>query len=83
MNFFLSKQEMVLENQPNKIDELDFDPFYSKQEPAGGLQLDGVKVESVEEYDLFFDQKLCFNVKYDSLITAMEYLKENSHLSFN
>ena len=45
--------------------------------------MDGVRVESVEEYDLFFDQKLNFNVKYDALITAMEYLKENSHLAFN
>ena len=65
------------------MEELDFDPFYTKEEPQGGLQLDGVRVESVEEYDLFFDQKLNFNVKYDALITAMEYLKENSHLSFN
>ena len=65
------------------MEELDFDPFYRKEEPQGGLQLDGVRVESVEEYDLFFDQKLNFNVKYDALITAMEYLKENSHLSFN
>jgi len=36
----------------------------------------------VEEYELYFDQKLSFNVRYDSLITAMEYLKENSQLSF-
>ena len=64
------------------MDELGFDPFYSQTEPAGGLQLDGVRVESVEEYELFFDQKLSFNVKYDALITAMEYLKENSQLIF-
>lgn len=34
-------------------------------------------MESVEEYDLCFDQKLRFNVKYDALITIMEYMKEN------
>jgi hypothetical protein len=31
---------------------------------------------------LFFDQKLTFNIKYDALITAMEYMKENSSLTF-
>lgn len=40
-------------------------------------------MSSVEEYELSFDQKLNFNVKYDSLITAMEFLKENSYLSFS
>ena len=32
----------------NKMSELDFDPFYTKEDPFGGLQLDGVRVESVE-----------------------------------
>ena len=81
MDFFMSKQEFMPEGG-NKMDELGFDPFYSQSEPSGGLQLDGVRVESVEEYDLYFDQKLSFNVNYDALITAMEYLKENSQLSF-
>lgn len=40
-------------------------------------------MESVEEYDLYFDQKLSFNVKYDSLITIMEYMKENCSISYN
>jgi hypothetical protein len=80
MEFFLSKQEFMPES---KMDELNFDPFYAKEEPHTGLQLDGVRVESVEEYELFFDQKLNFNVRYDALITAMEYLKENSNLSFS
>jgi hypothetical protein len=31
---------------------------------------------------LFFDQKLTFNIKYDALITAMEYMKESSSLTF-
>ena len=80
MNFFLGKQEMP----ENKIcEQLSFDPFYKKEEPQGGLQLDGVRVESVEEYELVFDQKLNFNVKYDALITAMEYLKENCNLSYS
>ena len=39
-------------------------------------------MESVEEYELFFDQKLTFNVKYDALITIMEYMKENSSITF-
>lgn len=30
MDFFISKQEMQLENQENKMNELDFDPFYTK-----------------------------------------------------
>ena len=81
MAFFLSKQEFMPE-AGSKMDELGFDPFYSQNEPVNGLQLDGVRVESVEEYDLYFDQKLSFNVNYDALITAMEYLKENSQLSF-
>jgi hypothetical protein len=81
MDFFLSKQEFMPEGG-SKMDELGFDPFYSQNEPVNGLQLDGVRVESVEEYDLYFDQKLSFNVNYDALITAMEYLKENSQLSF-
>ena len=80
MDFFLSKQDIL--PGAHKMDELGFDPFYSPSEPSGGLQLDGVRVESVEEYELFFDQKLSFNVKYDALITAVEYLKENSQLSF-
>ena len=44
MDFFISKQEMQLENHENKMNELDFDPFYTKEEPQGGLQLDGVRV---------------------------------------
>ena len=44
--------------------------------------MEGVRVESVEEYDLYFDQKLTYNVKYDALITVMEYLKENSSISY-
>ena len=31
MDFFLSKQEMELETPGNKINELNFDPFYSKE----------------------------------------------------
>ena len=65
------------------MDELDFDPFYEKAEPSGALQLEGVRVQSVEEYELYFDQKLKFNVKYDALITAMEYLKENSTILYS
>lgn len=55
----------------NKMDELNFDPFYAREEPQGGLQLEGVRVESVNEYELYFDQKLSFNIKYDALITAV------------
>lgn len=50
-----------------------FDPFFAKHEehPAGGFQLEGVKLESVEQYELFYDQKLTFSVKYEALITVM------------
>jgi hypothetical protein len=58
-----------------RMDELNFDPFYHKEESHTGLALEGVRVESVEEYDLYFDQKLTYNVKYDALITIMEYMK--------
>jgi hypothetical protein len=79
MDFFLAKEEIEGEQ---RMDELSFDPFYHKEEQRGGLQLEGVRVESVEEYDLYFDQKLTFNVKYDALITVMEYMKENSSITF-
>ncbi len=64
------------------MEELDFDPFYQLKENPGGLQLESVRVQSVEQYELFFDQKMTFNIKYDALITAIEYMKENSSLSF-
>ena len=41
-----------------------------------------MRVESVEQCDLVFDQKLCFDVKYDTLITLMEFMKENSSISY-
>ena len=64
------------------MEELDFDPFYQAKENPGGLQLESVRVQSVEQYELFFDQKMTFNIRYDALITAMEYMKENSSISF-
>ena len=29
-----------------------------------GLQLEGLKVESVEEFELIYDSKLTYNIKY-------------------
>lgn len=41
MNFFLAKEELPAE--PG-MEELDFDPFYQKEENPGGLQLESIRV---------------------------------------
>ena len=81
MNFFCSKEEM---HEPGAlIDGMSFDPFYSsKEDPTTGhFSLEGVKMESVEEYELFYDYKYDFNIKYDALLTIMEYARDNCTLS--
>ena len=62
---------------------MNFDPFYnSKEENAHGqFSLEGIKLESVEEYELFYDFKYNFNIKYDALLTIMEYARDNCSLS--
>ena len=59
------------------MEEIGFDPFCQKHE-GQGLSLEGVKVESVEEFELTYDSKLTFNLKYEALIGAMEYIREHS-----
>ena len=67
MDFFLTKEEM----QENSIvEEIGFDPFTSKQ-TSEGLLLEGVKIESVEEFELVYDNRVTFNLKYEALISAM------------
>jgi hypothetical protein len=46
MDFFLGKEE--LEPAGRGMEELDFDPFYQLKENPGGLQLESVRVQSVE-----------------------------------
>ena len=41
------------------------------------LELDGVRVESVDDFELFYDRKMEFSVKYEGLITVMEYIREH------
>lgn len=47
----------------------------------GHFSLEGIKLESVEEYELFYDQKFHFNIKYDALLTIMEYARDNCSIS--
>jgi hypothetical protein len=76
MDFFLSKVELGASEEYR--DGMNFDPFFAKhEEHPAGFQLEGVKLESVEQYELFYDQKLSFSVKYEALITVMEYLREH------
>jgi hypothetical protein len=41
-----------------------------------------VKVESVEQFELIYDNKVTYNIKYEALLGAMEYIRENSWLTF-
>ena len=79
MDFFLSREQY---EPSGSIPGLDFDPFYQPKQAPSGLELDCVRVESVEQCDLVFDQKVCFNVRYDTLITLMEFMKENSSIAY-
>ena len=62
------------------MEGLDFDPFENKVEKSG-LQLEGLKVDSVEQFRLVYDEKIKFSVNYDSLIATVEKLKENCWVS--
>ena len=50
--------------------EIGFDPFNHKPE-AQGFCLEGVKVQGVEEFELTYDNKLTFNLKYEAILGAM------------
>ena len=38
-------------------------------------------MESVSEFELTYDSKLTFGVKYEALLGAMEYIRENSWIT--
>jgi len=40
-------------------------------------------LESVEEYELIYDVKYNFNIKYDTLLTIMEYARDHCSISWN
>ena len=73
MSFYCSKEEM---NEPKPIDGMGFDPFYSKVDQSGTFSLEGVRLESVEEYELYYEQKYHFHINYDALLTIMEYARQ-------
>jgi hypothetical protein len=61
-------------NEPqNFIDGMIFDPFFSQKHEMslGHFSLDGIKMESVEEYELFYDSKYHFHIKYDALLSII------------
>lgn len=62
---------------------MDFDPFYSGKEAAGvgAFTLEGIKLECVEAYELLYENKYNFCIKYDSLLTIMEYAREHCSIS--
>lgn len=57
------------------VDDIGFDPFINKLENTQALALEAIKVESVEQFELVYDSKVTFNLKYDSLIKAMEFIR--------
>jgi hypothetical protein len=64
------------------VDGINFDPFFSKHEySTGHFNLEGVRLESVEEYELFYDKKYHFHMKYDALLAIMEYARDNCSIS--
>lgn len=63
------------------MNEVGFDPFM-KYEEVSGFTLEGVRVESVEEFDLVFEQKMSFSVKYEALLTIVEYMREHCRVAY-
>ena len=83
MDFFISQEDMETEGQANLyMEEIGYDPFTQKLKNTEGLCLQGIRVESVEQFDLIYDSKLTFNLKYEALLGAMEYLRQNSWVTF-
>ena len=62
------------------MNEVGFDPFINKPEEQG-FSLEGVRVESVSSFELTYDSKLTFGLKYETLLGAMEYIRENSWIT--
>lgn len=70
MDFYISQEDM--QSEPNLMsDEIGYDPFIQKLSNSEGLSLEGVKLESVEQFDLIYDSKLTFNLKYEAILGAM------------
>ena len=65
MDFYISQEDM--QSEPNLIsDEIGYDPFIQKLSNS-----EGVNLESVEQFDLIYDSKLTFNLKYEAILGAM------------
>lgn len=78
MDFFLSRELY----EPNNQDDLGlFIAEPNRETSSCGLQLEGVKIESIDEYELTFDHKVTFDVSYEALLTIMEYVREYCTLS--
>lgn len=68
IDFYLTQEEM---KEHNFMEDIGFDPFTEKIGGDTGLALEGIKVESVEQFELIYDNKLSYNVKYEALLGAM------------
>lgn len=44
--------------------------------------MEGVKVENSDAFDLIYDHKISLSVNYESLVGAVENLKENCWVSY-
>ena len=68
IDFYLAQKEI---KEHNFMKDLGFDLFTEKIGGDTGLALEGIKVESVEQFELIYDNKLSYNVKYEALLGAM------------
>lgn len=55
----------------NFMEDIGFDPFTEKISGENGLGLEGIKIESVEQFELIYDSKSTYNIKYEALLGAM------------
>lgn len=74
-------------------EEIVFPVFYSKlfsiegvagMEAApldGCFELEGLRLESINEEDLMFEEHLNFTLKYEALIVMMEYMKQYAYMA--
>jgi len=53
------------------MEDIGFDPFTEKISGENGLGLEGIKIESVEQFELIYDSKSTYNIKYEALLGAM------------
>lgn len=47
----------------------------------GCFELEGLRLESINEEDLMFEEHLNFKLKYEALIVMMEYMKQYSSMT--